>query len=247
MDGKICACANYSGYVSYTFHTEQAASELVKEVSLDGENFSSSIEANPGDTVTYRVSYKNAGSKDLTNVTFRDELPKGVTLVPGTTKLVDNANPDGKILADVINTDGFNLGLFGPGASATLTYQVKLDENLYDQFDCETALDNKISVTDDTTGTQTSTSRIIVRENCDTTTTTTTTPPEYPHTGPAEIITAIVAVTALAVGGTYWYRSQKDLKRATAGAKAAISSAKKDDAPEAKSNDKVEKETKKNS
>ena len=38
--------------------------------------------------------------KDLTNVTFRDELPKGVTLVPGTTKLVDNANPDGKILAD---------------------------------------------------------------------------------------------------------------------------------------------------
>ena len=233
MDGKVCACSNYSGYVSYTFHTEQASSDLVKEVSLDGENFSSSIEANPGDTVTYRVRYTNTGSKDLTNVTFRDELPEGVTLVPGTTKLVDNANPDGKILADVINTDGFNLGLFGPGASATLTYQVKLDENLYDQFECENTLENKISVVDDSsTGPKTSTSRIVVREDCDNPGTPTT-PPEYPHTGPAEIITAIIAVAALAVGGTYWYRSQKDLKRATAGAKAQNVSAKKDEAPKA--------------
>ena len=147
--------------------------------------------------------------------------------------MVDNANPDGKILADVINTDGFNLGLFGPGASATLTYQVKLDENLYDQFECETTLENKISVVDDSsTGPKTSTSRIVVREDCDNPGTPTT-PPEYPHTGPAEIITAIIAVAALAVGGTYWYRSQKDLKRATAGAKAQNVSAKKDEAPKA--------------
>ena len=166
--------------------------------------------------------------------------------------MVDNANPDGKILADVINTDGFNLGLFGPGASATLTYQVKLDENLYDQFDCETTLENKISVVEDgAPGPKTSTSRIVVRENCDNpgtpgTPTEPGTPPEYPHTGPAEIITAIIAVTALAVGGTYWYRSQKDLKRATAGAKAQNISAKKDEAPKAHA-DKAEKDVKKDS
>lgn len=246
MDGKICACSNYSGYVSYTFHVEQANSDLVKEVSLDGENFSSQVEANPGETVTYRVRYTNNGTKDLTNVTFRDELPKGVTLVPGTTKLVDNANPDGKILADVINTDGFNLGLFGPGASATLTYQVKVNDNLYDEFDCEITLENLISVTDDTTGTKTSTSRIVVRKDCDTpdTPTTPTTPPEYPHTGPAEIITAIIAVAALAVGGTYWYRSQKDLKKASAGAKAHDATIKNDNAKETKSEAKSEKDDK---
>ncbi len=247
MDGKICACSAYSGYVSYTFHTEQAASDIVKEVSLDGENFASSVEAKAGDIVTYRVRYTNTGSKDLTNVTFRDQLPEGVTLVPGTTKLVDNANPDGKILADVINSDGFNLGLFGPGASATLTYQAKIDENLNEKFECEIALENVISVTDDTTGTSSSTSRIIVRQNCDTPNTPST-PPEYPHTGPAEVITAIIAITALAVGGTYWYRSQKDLKRATAGAKAKdVSVNKKDETPKAHSDNKTDKEAKKDS
>ena len=244
MDGKICACSNYSGYVSYTFHTEQASSELIKEASLDGVHFSSTVEANPGDTVTYRVRYKNTGSKDLTNVTLFDKLPGQVTLIPGTTKLIDDANPDGKILGDVIGENGFNLGRFGAGASATLTYQVKVKDDLYDEFDCEITFDNLITVVSDSTPKQTSSSWITVREDCDTPTTPTT-PPEYPHTGPAEVITAIIAVTALAVGGTYWYRSQKDLKKATAGANAHNASIKSDKAEGAKSEAKAEKDDKK--
>ena len=123
---------------------------------------------------------------------------------------------------------------------------MKVNDNLYDEFDCEITLENLISVTDDTTGTKTSTSRIVVRKDCDTpdTPTTPTTPPEYPHTGPAEIITAIIAVTALAVGGTYWYRSQKDLKKASAGAKAHDATIKNDNAKETKSEAKSEKDDK---
>ena len=210
MNGKICACAEYSGYISYTFHTEQADSQIIKEASLDGVNFSKNVQAKPGDTVTYRIRYANNGSKDLTNVTFRDDLPSEVDLIPGTTKLVNNANPDGVILDDVIGINGINTGTYGPGASATITYQVKVKDNLYDLIDCTTAsYPNTISVTDDTTGTHTDQSTITITEICDKP----NIPQEFPHTGPVEIATAIIAVVCLGVGGAYWYRSQKEVNK----------------------------------
>lgn len=210
MNGKICACAEYSGYISYTFHTEQADSQIIKEASLDGVNFSESVQAKPGDVVTYRIRYTNNGSKDLTNVTFKDNLPTAVTLVPGTTKLVNNANPDGVILDDVIGVNGINTGTYGPGASATITYQVKVNDNVYDLIDCTTApFVNTITVTDDTTGDHTDTSTFTVTEICDTP----NVPQEFPHTGPVEIATAIIAVVCLGVGGAYWYRSQKEVNK----------------------------------
>ena len=210
MNGRICACAEYSGYVSYTFHTEQAESEVVKEASLDGVNFSSTVSANPGDIVTYRIKYKNSGTRDLTHVTFKDTLPGGVTLVPGTTKLVNYANPDGLILNDVIGQNGIDTGTYTPGAEATITYQVKVNDNIYDQIDCtEVPLDNLIAVTDDITGTTTSTSRILIKEVC-----TPTTPLTFPKTGPVEVITVVIAVAALSAGAVYYYNSQKALNAA---------------------------------
>lgn len=210
MNGKVCACAEYSGYVSYTFHTEQAEADVVKEASLDGENFSNTVSANPGDIVTYRIQYKNAGTRDLTNVTFKDTLPTGVTLVPGTTKLVNYAHPDGIILDDVIGQNGINTGTYAPGATATITYQVKVNEDIYDQIDCtEVPLDNLIQVTDDITGTITSTSRILIKEVC-----TPSTPPTFPKTGPVEIATVVVAIAALSAGVIYYYNSQKALNAA---------------------------------
>ena len=210
MKGRICACSKYSGYVSYTFHTEQAESEVVKEASLDGVNFSNTVSANPGDVVTYRINYKNSGTRDLTHVTFKDTLPTGVTLIPGTTKLVNYSNPDGLILDDVIGQKGIDTGTYAPGAEATITYQVKVNDDIYDQIDCtEVPLDNLIAVTDDITGTTTSTSRILIKEVC-----APTTPLTFPKTGPVEIITVIIAIAALSAGAVYYYNSQKALNAA---------------------------------
>jgi len=211
MQGRICACAEYSGYVSYTFHTEQADAEVTKEASLDGVNFSKTVSAKPGDTITYRVHYKNSGTRDLMNVTFKDYLPQGVTLIPGTTKLVNYSNPNGLILEDVIGQNGINTGGYGPGAEATITYQVKVDDNIYDLIDCtEASFDNLITVTDDiNTNGLTSTSRILVKEIC-----TVTTPPTFPNTGPVEIVTVVIAIAALSAGAIYYWNSQKALSEA---------------------------------
>ena len=210
MNGRICACAEYSGYVSYTFHTEQAEAEVIKEASLDGVNFSNTVSAKPGDTVTYRVKYKNSGTRQLTNVTFVDSLPDAVTLIPGTTKLVNYANPNGLILDDVIGKNGINTGNYDPGAEATITYQVKVNDNAYDLIDCiEAPFSNLITVTDDVTGSTTATSTILIKEVC-----TPVTPPTFPNTGPVEIATVVVAIAALTAGAVYYYNSQKALNAA---------------------------------
>ena len=46
-------------------------------------------------------------------------------LMPGTTVMTNNANPNGLKMKDIINQNGFNTGLYGPGATCTITYRAK--------------------------------------------------------------------------------------------------------------------------
>ena len=148
FNGYIPGCAEYSGYITYRLRADKADSTVKKTVSKDGKNFYSSVDANPGDTLTYKIEWKNTGTLDLTNVTFHDKLPSGVTLVDGTTYLVDNARPNGKKMEDLIGKNGFSTGLYGKDTMATITYQVKLNDNIVESFKCGTrnAFKNKIIV-----------------------------------------------------------------------------------------------------
>lgn len=136
LNGEIPGCAEYSGYITYRLRADQASSKVSKTVSKDGKNFVKSLSANPGDILTYKVEFENTGTLDLTNVTFRDKLPRGVYLVSGTTKLINTNHPDGKIMSDVIGKNGFNVGLYGKGAKATVIYQVKVADDIVSGYKC---------------------------------------------------------------------------------------------------------------
>lgn len=136
LDGYIPACAEYSGYVTYRLRADQASAKVSKTVSKDGKNFYEKVDAKPGDTLTYKIEFENNGTLDLSNVTFRDKLPTGVTLVNGTTKLVNTNHPDGLTMKDVIGSNGFNVGLYGKNTKATITYQVKVADNIVDSYAC---------------------------------------------------------------------------------------------------------------
>lgn len=213
LDGWLPGCAEYSGYITYTLVAEDVGAKLVKTVSLDGENFSESVTAKPGDIVTYRVEFSNTGNTDLTNVTFRDALPKGVTLVNGTTIMTNNAHPNGFKLSDTIGTNGFNTGLFGVGTKGVLTYQVKLNSDIVDNNACGTSsFINTVTVNYDGGGELKDDATINVDKECQPGETPTT-PTSLPKTGPAEVALAIVAAICLTAGGVYWYRSQKEVAR----------------------------------
>lgn len=151
FSGIIPGCEEYSGHILYRIRAEQVGAKVTKTVSKDGKNFYKTVDAKPGDTLTYQVKFENTGTTDLTNVTFHDKLPTGVTLVNGTTTLVNSANPKGLTMKDIIGQNGFNTGLYGKGATATITYKVKVNANAVDKAACNsrTAFKNTIYVDHD--------------------------------------------------------------------------------------------------
>ena len=167
FSGVLPGCSEYSGRVVYRVKAVQASSTVSKTVSLDGTNFFSDVTAKAGDTLTYKITFKNTGTKDLSNVTFRDKLPTGVTLVPGSVKIYDTATKKTQSLSDAVVANGINTGLFGQGIVGTLTYKVKVANNIVENGNCGTnSFKNTINVTTDQTGTATATATIKVDKTC---------------------------------------------------------------------------------
>ena len=168
FSGKLPGCSEFSGHIVYHIRAEQAGSSVEKAASINDKDFFKDVTAKPGDTVTYRITFKNSGSKDLTNVTFRDQLPSGVTLVPGSVSLHDTGTNKTRTLADAIVTQGVNTGMFGEGVTGTITYKVKVNSDIVKNGSCGTnSFKNIITATTDQTGRQTASAVIKVEKACD--------------------------------------------------------------------------------
>ncbi len=235
LNGYIPGCAEYSGHIIYRVRAEQVGASVSKSASLDGVNFSKTVEPKPGDVVTYKVEFANTGTTDLTNVTFHDKLPKGVTLLEGTTVLTNISNPSGVTMADTIDKNGFKTGLYGPKATATIIYKVKVNEDIVDDGKCgKNVFVNTVYVDHDAGELQDS-STIEVEKVCnddekkeeekeslpeeekpEEKPKDPDTPEELPKTGPAEIALASIIVLGLAVWGVYYIHTKKNLNRVKA-------------------------------
>ena len=168
LSGTLPGCSEFSGHIVYHIRAEQAGSSVEKAASINDKDFFKDVTAKPGDTVTYRITFKNSGSKDLTNVTFRDQLPSGVTLVPGSVSLHDTGTNKTRTLADAIVTQGVNTGMFGEGVTGTITYKVKVNSDIVKNGSCGTnSFKNIITATTDQTGRQTASAVIKVEKACD--------------------------------------------------------------------------------
>ncbi|MFV0485146.1 MAG: DUF11 domain-containing protein [Candidatus Saccharimonadales bacterium] len=206
LDGLLPGCGEFSGHVIYTLVAEQPAIKVNKTVSLDGKTFSENVKASVGDEVTFKVVFENTGNTNVSNVTFHDKFPTGLSLVPGTTYLYNNEHPDGELLTDLIDKNGYNTGLYGPNTQATLIYKAKITEDATKTEDCTASLVNTMYV-DHEGGEVSDGATVILDEEC--------LPTELPKTGPGEIVIAVIAVLCIGIGGTYWYRSRNAIKKIT--------------------------------
>jgi large repetitive protein len=77
-----------------------------------------------GDTVLYTLVVRRTAGGLIPQVTLHDRLPAGFTYIPGTTRVngVSVADPMGGVGPQL----GFNTGALSVGASATLTYRVRV-------------------------------------------------------------------------------------------------------------------------
>lgn len=147
LNGIIPGCEEYHGVVSYVLQADELGGSIEKSVSIDGKEFSESVNLAPGEEATYKLTIRNTGDVALTNATIKDVLPEGLTLVPGSVKLTANESTTPDTLSDNIFGTGYNLGTIGTGNTVYVTYTVKAG----DDFDCEgKELTNKATLTYDT-------------------------------------------------------------------------------------------------
>jgi uncharacterized repeat protein (TIGR01451 family) len=95
-----------------------------------------SISAKAGDTLQYEIAYQNTGNTAQKSVMFRDQLPKGVTYVPGSTMLKNTSNPNGYNVPNdsLVASNGITVGDYLPGAAAYVMFEVKI--NSADKLSC---------------------------------------------------------------------------------------------------------------
>ena len=101
--------------------------KIVKQSEVLGQSnqWSNNNTAAPGNTMVYMITYQNIGNSEEDNVIIRDNLPPAMTLVPNTTKLYNQSNPNGVLItSNNIASGGIVIGNYNPGGGAYVTFQV---------------------------------------------------------------------------------------------------------------------------
>jgi uncharacterized repeat protein (TIGR01451 family) len=235
LNGILPGCTQYSGWVTYRIKVDQPNFEAEKEISKDGtNNWQKSVTAVEGETIDFKVTYKNTGTIDQNNVVIKDILPKGLIYVDGSSRLVNISNPNGLKISDgIVSSGGVNIGNYGPGVMATVSYKAKIAAA--SELMCgKNELKNKVVISTDN-GAKNAEASVEVTIECksgeckpgvvegdpecnsrpdepsipgDP-----NTPSEFPVTGPLEISLALAAVLGITLSIVYWHRSREAYKK----------------------------------
>ncbi|MBO7657187.1 DUF11 domain-containing protein [Candidatus Saccharibacteria bacterium] len=237
LNGIIPGCEEYHGVVSYVLQAEELKGTIDKEVSKDGANYVTSVDAVPGDEIYFRLTIKNAGDVALSNATISDAMPSGLELIPGSVQFSANNSGIWEQLSDNIIGTGYNFGTIGTGNIINVIYRAKVVENI----DCGSlnlvntatlTYDSEVSTGDSDNS---STAINVKKDDCPVEDCTTnpnlpgcTTPvedcntnPNLPgcdlpseivKTGPLEIVMAVIIVLGIGAGGFYLWRTRRTLK-----------------------------------
>lgn len=135
LDGKIPGCFGYAAIVTFRvkaiYDYDFSVSKLVR---LAGETeWKKQVYAKVGDTVEYKITYKNTSDSLEKDVVIFDKLGSNQTYIAGSTKLYNSNYKDGLALkSDGLTTsEGINIGDYKAGAAGVVTFQVKMkDDNL---------------------------------------------------------------------------------------------------------------------
>lgn len=106
---------------------------ISKQVKIVGQpNWSETVAAQPSDTLSWLISFNNIGNTTLNNVSVVDNVPAGLTVVPGTVKLTNGNFPNGTVVTDdSIQANGrqvsVNIGSYAPNVTGYVTFRTTVD------------------------------------------------------------------------------------------------------------------------
>lgn len=201
LDGNLPGCNQYAGYVTFRVQADQANFTFKKDVRVSGtKEWKDSVAAAPGTKVDYLLTYKNTGTTQQNNVVLKDELPDGVTYIPGSSNLTNGSNPKGSTVGDGISATGLDIGNYTAGSAAYLVFSATVNG-----APC-TVLTNTAAV-ETNNGSEKDTATVQLTGNC-------TPATALPTTGPVEVIAGLVGIAAITVGVVYYFKSRRDLEQA---------------------------------
>jgi uncharacterized repeat protein (TIGR01451 family) len=121
-------CYNFAATVTVLARVMHPGVSVDKYVRVKGQTeWQRSVNAKVGDSLQYEIAYKNTGNTTQNDVEFRDQLPKGISYVAGTTKLKSGNYPNGlNVTSNALVTDGITVGDYAPGAAAYVMFEAKV-------------------------------------------------------------------------------------------------------------------------
>ena len=131
LNGVLPGCNPYAGYVIARFIAEAPNFTVQKLASPTGQKkWAENIDAKVGDTVDFRIEYKNISTTQQDNVLIQDVLPKGLEYVKGSAMIFNTAHPAGTKTDDGITERGLNTGSYAAGGNVFLRFSAKVASNL---------------------------------------------------------------------------------------------------------------------
>ncbi|MEO6761805.1 MAG: hypothetical protein ABI220_05585 [Candidatus Saccharimonadales bacterium] len=136
QDGTMEGCFNYVEYVTLHVKVNMPEYTLNKQVRLNGQtskDWSEVKNVKAGDRAQWSVGFANTGSTVLNSVAILDQVPAGLTVVPGSIQLVNTLFPNGYTFPDsAIMSNGrqisVNIGNYAAGSNAYLYYDTTVDK-----------------------------------------------------------------------------------------------------------------------
>jgi conserved repeat protein len=219
LDGNLPGCYQYSGVVTFKIKPVFENTSIIKQVRMKGDkDWKKAIDAKVGDTVEYRIHYKNLNDGNVANVVVNDSLPNNMEYVKGTTRLIRADIPNGATYnEDKLLTDGVNIGNYAVRGDGYVRFFAKVvDKNLAcgnnRLINWAKASANGFAIQDN--------ADVYVNKVCNETPTPkptptpepTPTPKELPKTGPETVITGVVGLGAIITSAGYYIASRKQLR-----------------------------------
>ena len=138
--GVVCtheepSCTNSNTTtVTVTSHPNSSLAKAVRNVTAGQTDFGpdasprTSTNASPGDTIEYRLTYKNTGTSNATNVNISDPIPAHSTYVAGSCTSSPAANPSPcSTTGSPVTSVSWHYDTVTPGTTIVLTFRVRLD------------------------------------------------------------------------------------------------------------------------
>lgn len=136
LNGEIPGCFEFDSIVTIRVKAYYDRNYTVEtKVRLDGDTdktWKKAVDAKIGDIVEFQINYKNTSSEDQRDVAVDDQLPSNLRYIPGSTRIMNGANPNGATFEnDDIYKDGIWIGSYGAGANALIRFKAEVVDETF--------------------------------------------------------------------------------------------------------------------